>query len=71
MNIAIIPAFCVVKARVFVNNINECDSKIIIVYTIVAARSFDIFEHVVGFMDDDEGGAIARKWNAEINFSCA
>jgi pseudaminic acid cytidylyltransferase len=67
MNIAIIPARGGSK-RIPRKNIKLFDGKPMIAYAITAARESGLFEHVVVSTDDEEIGAIAREWGAEMPF---
>lgn len=67
MNIAIIPARGGSK-RIPRKNIKIFGGKPLIAHAITAARESRLFEHVIVSTDDEEIGAIARKWGAETPF---
>jgi len=67
MNIAIIPARGGSK-RIPGKNIKRLDGKPLIAHAITAARTSELFEHVVVSTDNEEIAAIAREWGAETPF---
>ncbi len=67
MNIAIIPARGGSK-RIPRKNTKFFGGKPMIAYAITAARSSELFEHIVVSTDDEEIAAIAREWGAKTPF---
>lgn len=67
MKIAIIPARGGSK-RIPRKNIKDFCGKPMIAWSIEAAKSSKLFEHVIVSTDDDEIAAVAKKWGAEVPF---
>ena len=67
MNIAIIPARGGSK-RIPRKNIKEFCGKPMIAWSIEAAKSSGLFEHIIVSTDDAEIAEVARQWGAEVPF---
>jgi len=67
MNIAIIPARGGSK-RILRKNIKEFFGKPMIAWSIEAARSSGLFDHIIVSTDDAEIAEVARHWGAEVPF---